>query len=210
VSTDDQLLAAWAQGDAKAGEALIERHFDALFRFFEHAVPSHAEDLVQDTLAACVEARDRYEATAGFRAFVFGIARNKALMFWRTRGRRGTTVDLATTSLEDLGASPTQRIAGDQRERMLLAGLRRIPVEAQILLQLHYWESMAGPALARVFDVPEGTIRSRLRRAKDSLVAQMEALAQGETRLHTTVDNLDRWAASMARRRPDREKSPRD
>jgi len=201
VSDDDQLLRAWAGGDETAGNALIERHFDPLMRFFESTAPAHAEDLVQDTLRACLERLDRYRGDSEFRAYLFGIARNKLLMHWRTRGRRGPEVDIAQLSLEDLANSPSQQVAQTENERLLLGGLRRIPMDAQILLQLHYWESMPGPALAGVLDVPEGTVRSRLRKAKSQLVDAMRELADSEALWRETVDDLEAWAERVKKNR---------
>lgn len=199
---DDQLLAAWAAGDAEAGNALIERHFDRLYRFFEMTVPSHAQDLVQETFVACLESPERYRGESSLSAFLLGIARKKALMFWRTHARRGAAVDFDRCSLQDLGASPTGVLAQAEHERLLVAGLRRIPLEAQILLQLHYWESLPGPALARVLEIPEGTVRSRLRRARELLVAAIEDLRPEEALLRSTVDDLEGWARAMGERRP--------
>ncbi|MEM6994789.1 MAG: RNA polymerase sigma factor [Myxococcota bacterium] len=196
MSSDDELLDAWAQGDTHAGHELIERHFDRLFRFFEASVPGHAEDLVQDTLKACLEHPRRFRGENSFRAFVFGIARNKALMFWRSHAQRGPHVDVAALSIEDMGAGPSASLAQSQEERLLLEGLRQIPIDAQILLQLHYWESLPGPALAHVLEIPEGTVRSRLRRAKELLAARMESLAS-EDLWKATADDLDRWAARV-------------
>ena len=110
-------------------------------------------------------------------------------------------MDIAQLSLEDLGDSPSQRVARTQNERLLLGGLRRIPMDAQILLQLHYWESLPGPALARVLEVPEGTVRSRLRKAKAQLVEAMRELADSEAVWRETVDDLEAWAERVKKNR---------
>jgi RNA polymerase sigma-70 factor (ECF subfamily) len=200
MAPDAELLAKWAAGDKASGEALIERHFAALHRFFVTTAPSHAQDLVQETFLACLQSRDRFRGDASFRGFLFGIARNVLVMFWRTHARKGAAVDPAIDSLEDLGATPTHRLARCEEERLLLQALRRIPLEAQILLQLHYWEGCSGPALAVALGVPEGTVRSRLRLAKSRLRAVIETLPADDAVLRSTLDDLDRWAASVRKR----------
>jgi RNA polymerase sigma factor (sigma-70 family) len=197
MPSDEELLAAWRAGDRAAGSALIERHFDALYRFFRATVPSHAEDLVQETLAACVRERDQFQQRGSFRGYLFAIARNAARMHWRTHGRRGPHVDLDEVCLEDLEMTPTQVFARREDERLLLRALRRIPLESQILLLLYFWEDMAGPALAELLGCPEGTVRSRLRRARQLLEAAIAALASSPELLRTTLDNLERWIRSM-------------
>ena len=197
MRSDADLLDAWAGGDPKAADVLIERHFDALYRFFEATAPSHAEDLVQETLAACVEARQRFRRDAAFSTFLMGIARNKVLMFWRTQSRRPDAVPVAELSLEALGASPSQWVLEHEEQRLLLAGLRQLPLDEQILLQLHFWDGLSGPQLTEVLGVPEGTVRSRLRRARQRLETSIAAAGAAGAVLRSTCDNLGRWAASL-------------
>ncbi|MCA9595573.1 MAG: sigma-70 region 4 domain-containing protein, partial [Myxococcales bacterium] len=75
--------------------------------------------------------------------------------------------------------------------------LRAIPLELQIALELHYWEQMSGPEIARVLGIAEGTVRSRLRRAKEALDAKMVELSRSPRELETTMANLENWAAGL-------------
>lgn len=189
------LLEAWAQGDRAAGQTLLDRHFDRLFRFFELSVPGMAEDLIQDTLIAALEGRDRYRGDASFGAFLMGIARNKVYMHWRTRGRRPAQVDIEDVSVEALGASPSSIIARRDDEMRLLVALRKIPLRAQLMLQMHYWDELSGPDLALAFELPEGTVRSRLRRAKQLLRDALSELNAGV--VMSDGDDFDRWVSSV-------------
>ena len=65
---DDDLLERWRAGDKRAGNALFERHFRSLVRFFRNKVSTGIEDLVQETLLACVRGRDRLRDDGSFRA----------------------------------------------------------------------------------------------------------------------------------------------
>ena len=104
--SDAQLLAAWAGGDKAAGEALFERHFEAVARFFRNKLPADAahEDLIQQTFLGCVEARERFRGEASFRSFLFAIAHRQLSKHWRTRSR--DRLDFQTVSVFELDASP--------------------------------------------------------------------------------------------------------
>jgi RNA polymerase sigma factor (sigma-70 family) len=207
MTSDVDLLARWRQGDRAAAKQLIERHFDSLHRFFRSTVPGFAEDLVQETWLVCVKNHDQLALTASFRAYILGIARNKVLMHWRTHGRRGASVDFDLASLEDVEPTPTQLLARGQSDQLLLRALRRIPLEQQMLLQLHYWEGMAGPELATFLGVPEGTVRGRLRRAKESLARELGSLAAAPVDVpldDASLDDLERWVRSVRRQTPPR------
>ena len=85
---------------------------------------------------------------------------------------------------------------------LLLAGLRRIPLESQIIIELYYWEQLTTKQIAVILGVPHGTARSRLRAARRALEATLGGLARSRERLEATRDNLERWLRSMQARRP--------
>jgi RNA polymerase sigma-70 factor (ECF subfamily) len=79
----------------------------------------------------------------------------------------------------------------------LLHALRRLPMDHQITLELYYWENLSGSELAEVLEVPEGTVRGRIRRAKTLLEASLAELAESPQQLESTVANLEGWALSL-------------
>ncbi|KIG13669.1 RNA polymerase sigma-70 factor [Enhygromyxa salina] len=174
--TDAELLRAWAGGDKLAGERLFERHFEAVTRFFRNKLPAdaHHEDLIQKTFLGCVEARDRFRGEASFRSFLFAIAHNQLSKHWRARSR--DRLDLQTVSVFDLDPSPSAAVARNQEQRQLLLALRRIPLDSQVALELHYWESMTAAEISEVLELPLGTAKTRLRRAKQLLEIELRAL----------------------------------
>jgi RNA polymerase sigma factor (sigma-70 family) len=175
---DLALLDAWRDGDEDAGSELLRRQFDALYRFFRSKVPEDAVgELIQQTLFTCVEKREQFRGDAQFSTYVFAIARRAAIAFYRGR-QREAAIDPGATSIEDLARSPSGVLIEREQDRLLLRGLRRIPIDHQILLELHYWERLPGPALAEILEVPEGTVRTRLRRAKELLREAIEHVAE--------------------------------
>jgi RNA polymerase sigma-70 factor (ECF subfamily) len=192
---DLELLERWRGGDVSAGNELFERHFESVHRFFVNKAAADAPDLVQRTFLACVEARDRFREQASFRTFLFAIAHHELLAHWRKRSR--VQLDPSVSSLHDLDPSPSTLLARMAEERHLLEALRSIPLDLQVALELFYWEGLSGPELASVLEVPEGTVRSRIRRGLSLLRERLAELEQRPTRLATTLANLDGWARSI-------------
>lgn len=193
-SSDLELLEAWRGGDLRAGNALFQRHFAALSRFFRNKIDVGVEDLIQDTFLACVEGRDRFAGRSSFRTYLFSVARY--LLYARYR-RRQRDLDVTVTSVIDLGASPSRPLGRREEEAALLKALRSIPIEHQIALELAYWEGMKGPEIAEVLGINANTARSRLARARAAL---RKALAEGGASLglsNATPADLDAWAASL-------------
>jgi len=204
MATDFELLDRWGEGDKAAGEALFERYFDAMYRFFDRKVSADVSDLVQRTFLACVEGRARFRRDASFRTYLYGVARNEICRHWR-QVRRDEALDFSTTTLHDVDPSPSALALKKQEDRLLLEALRHIPLDLQIAVELHYWEGMTGPEIASVLGIPEGTARSRLRRALEALRDRVQALASSPSQLQATMSGLDGWAARLRATSEDQE-----
>lgn len=197
VQRDFELLEAWRGGDRSAGNELFDRHFDAVFRFFRNKVSEGAEDLVQQTFLACVQSRDLFRGDSSFRTYLFTAARSKLYTHLDKRRREGENVDYGVTSCADLGVSPSGILANNEQQRLLLAALRLLPVDMQVALELYYFEQIRGPQLAEVLDVPEGTVRSRLRRGREILRERLEALAKNPGDVESTITDIEAWAKGL-------------
>lgn len=193
METDAEFLEAWRAGDATAGKALFDRHFDALYRYFRNKVGDGVDDLVQETFLACLTGPP-FRGDASFRTYLFAIARNALFAHVKKLGRARADVEIGELSIADLGPSPSSVVGHRREERLLLEALRGIPLDLQIALELYYWEDLDGPDLARALDLPEGTVRSRLRRARTALEKRLSTLAKDPDLLASTTTDLERWA----------------
>jgi RNA polymerase sigma factor (sigma-70 family) len=203
MDDDAELLTRWQRGDAEAGEALIERHTPRLYRFFAAAVTDGAEDLCQQTFAACFEAKAGIvEDAAGgksFRSFLFTVARRRLINHYRGRGRNEAKLDPLEQSVAELTQGPVTLIGEQDEQRLVADALVRLPIDYQIALQLHYWEDMSASEIGEVLGVPLGTIKSRLLRGRErlkELIAEAALAGGGEDGLERT----DELARNLGRR----------
>lgn len=201
TSTDGQLLDAWRSGDRDAGNELVRRHTPALYRFFSRRAEDSVADLTQRTFLACVERRDRLPAEISFRAYLLGIARKKLLHHYRKKEREGRAMAVERESPLDSIRSPSGRAAAQEQQRLLLTALRTLPGELQMTIELYYWEGLRLAEIGRVFEIPEGTVKSRLTRARELLRKGISDAAADPALRQSTLDDLDQWAASL--REPD-------
>lgn len=201
--TDAELLGRWRAGDGSAGSELVDRHLATLARFFRGKTTEVA-DVVQQTLTACVQASERIPDGLEFRAYLLGIARNVLLHDLRRRGRKPPPDELDAQALAASSQlSPSRAVAARDERHLLLAALRRLPLELQWIIELHYWEDMRQDDIAAVLAVPPGTIKSRLSRARQMLRAQVEQLAADPVLRASTLDGFERWARDLAAARDD-------
>ncbi len=197
VTDEQQLLTAWRTGDEDAGEVLFERYYDSLSRFFRSKAGEHAPDLIQRTFLVCLETQSRMRDGTTFQAYLFGVARHILLEHYRGQRRNGERFDAAEKSAADLGPTPTTLIAQAQETQLLLQAMLKIPLESQMILELYYWENMTAKDIGDVLDIPEGTTRTRIRRAKQLLEAQLAELATSPSVLRSTVSDLESWARHL-------------
>jgi RNA polymerase sigma-70 factor (ECF subfamily) len=195
--TDDELLEAWRAGDEAAAEALMRRHFAAIYRFFRHKLPEEVEEATQRTFLGCVESAPRFRGDSSFRGFLFAIARKQLMLALRKKRLSLHEVDAGSV------ASPTGVIAQREDEQLLLGALRRLPVDFQITVELFYWEELPIADIAVVLDIAEGTVKSRLGRARAMLKLQIEALAASPGVAQTTMRGFEDWARRLHGEGPD-------
>jgi RNA polymerase sigma-70 factor (ECF subfamily) len=197
MEDDFDLLEAWRAGDAGAGNRLFHRHFDRVAWFFQNKVSDGLEDLIQETFLACVESRDKFRRESSFRSFLLGVAHNILRSHYRRKARRDGVIDFGVTGVQDLDPSPSAVIARRAETRLLARALRVIPLDAQVLLELYYWERLRGSELAEVLGVPEGTVRTRLRRARQLVQQAVHELAGSEDATWTTLRRIEEWAREI-------------
>lgn len=171
--SDHELLERWRGGDPRAGSHLLDRHAAALTRFFRTRLGEGGEDLVQDTLLACIEAAPRYRGQGSVRAFLLGIARKKLLMHLREQ-RHHACDPLDDVPLVARGPAP-DRIDEQRELRQLSDALRELPSAHRAVLDLYYWEHLDVATIAERLDVAPGTIKSRLARARSELRGRLDA-----------------------------------
>ncbi|MCA9716541.1 MAG: RNA polymerase sigma factor [Myxococcales bacterium] len=196
---DFELLDEWRAGDRDAGDKLLRRHFDSLYCFFRNKVDVGLDDLIQRTFLALVKAKDQFRKQSSFRTYLFTVARHELYRHYRELKRERAAVDLGAQSVEDLGTSPSRILARRTEQQLLLAALRKIPVDLQIAIELHYWEGFSTAAIAEVLGIPQGTAKSRLRRAREALEVAMTRVAATPDVRRSTAHNFERWAQSIRR-----------
>jgi len=196
MADDDlALLDRWCAGDAAAGNTLFRRNFEAVFRFFDHKLDRDADDLVQETFLACLRGRDTFRRQSTFRTYLVAIARNTLYRYWRDRGTAPATVDFEYASIAALSTTiGTQLVKREDRARLHEA-LLSLPLEQQLLIELHYWEGLDAEQLAEVFETAPATSRSLLFRAREALREKL--VLEGSAPTDSGETALEAWARAL-------------
>jgi len=199
MSGDDEakLLEAWRAGEKSAGEVLFERYYGPMLRFFSNKVAGDPDDLIQEVFMACVSGKDRIRADGSFRRYLFGVAYNRLRKHYARDRIDGDRFELSDKTAADLSPGAGTMIAKSAEQQLLLNALRRIPVEHQVVLEMFYWEGFTSATIADVLQEPHGTVRTRLRRARQLLEEALEVVATDAALVSATRSDLDGWAQKI-------------
>ena len=199
---DEELIARWRDGRTPALEALFDRHSKSIVRFFDNKVNAAArDDLVQKTFMRCFDSLSRFRGESSFRTYLFTIARRVLCDHYRDLKRRGKREvrgldfnSLSSTQLGQLGPSPVSAAIRRQDVRHLLEALRRVPLNYQIALELHYWEGLSASEIHKVVGWPVGTVKNRIFKAREFVATEMNRIVSSGELLVSTLDSLGAWA----------------
>lgn len=175
--TDEQLLAAHIDRDAKALPVLMRRYTRELHTFLSRFVgnAATAEDLVQDVFIQVHSSATSFDLTRRLKPWLYTIAANKARDFLRSRRRRGdislsarADSDYREDPLERLGVDdrpPTESIESDEQAAAVRATIEQMPEHLKTILLMGYYQQMPYADIAEALDIPIGTVKSRLHAA---------------------------------------------
>jgi len=181
---DRELFERWRAGDEGAFEGLIRRHEGRVFRFLARMLgdAAEAEDVAQETFLALHLRGRSFRGEALFSTFVYRVAANAARNRLRTRGRYGERLRRLAgrqASGHDLPPAPRDPQASlelSQSGRAVQQALLALPLRLRLPVVLYDVEDLAYGEIARALGIPEGTVKSRIHRARSLLREHLDPL----------------------------------
>ena len=166
--TERALVRAAQKGSEDALSELFVLHWPALHRaawLIVHDAAA-AEDIAQEAFLAAVRALDRFDRRRPLGPWLHRIATNRAIDWARARALRGEISEAAPP------AAATDGDGGLSEE--VMAALRRLAPDHRAVIVLRYVLDYTPGDIARMLDLPRGTVNSRLRRGLDALRPALE------------------------------------
>ena len=185
---DAGLMLRYRDGDAAAFAALYAHYKGPLYRYLLRHVRNAcaAADLFQEVWSHLVATRARYEPRAKFATFLFHIAHNCAIDFFRRdlnlrRSVPAHESDAAFTEPEVPEHQRPDRVAEfAEQESALLAAVAALPQEQREAFLLREETGLSVEEIARITDVPVETAKSRLRYAVRKLKHSLRPMQEHE------------------------------
>lgn len=203
VPTDEELVAAYLEGEKEAFEELVHRYEDRLYRLSFRMLGNHhdALDAVQEILMKLMAALPKFEGRSRFGTWLYRLAANTCLDLRRKRGRSAAE-SLDATLQYSPGASlamleenqsmetPDEYVDHQYRENLVRAALEQLPENQRQLLVLRDLEDLSNSQVAEMLGIEVGALKARLHRARQALKRVLDAgvAVPGYTAVATSGD----------------------
>ena len=131
-------------------------------------------DLVQETFIAAARHIGGLRDDAKFGSWLFGIAHQKVIQFWRKRGGKEILLDEIPDLPDEFDEAPDDLLIRREQEAEFMNLLNRLPSPQRAVLLLHYIEDFSLEEIVSITGTKLGTVKSRLHYAKKSLRKLLE------------------------------------
>lgn len=192
MHTEDQEdIARVLSGDQRAYGELVQRHQRRLLGLLVHACGSYelAEDLAQETFARAYHKLHLFEGRSSFYTWLCRVAVNLLANERRRKRIENQTkregFDIALSASGE-GSTAEQQVERDELRQCVQAAIAMLDVERRAVLLLRDFDGMDYDQIAVALEIPIGTVRSRLHRARLELKSILEK----------RVGQLDQFAGS--------------
>jgi RNA polymerase sigma-70 factor (ECF subfamily) len=185
----EELVRRAAEGDAAARRRLVEATIDDLWALAMRMVrrEDNADEIVQETYARALANLADWTPRGRFEGYLARIATNLVLERWR---RERPAVPLDPHLASPAALEPWQRLADEEDDQRRLAAIweavQRLAPEPRAALLLYHAQGESCDSIAGILDVPVGTVKSWLHRARNEVRRGAESLLRGRAAVSQT------------------------
>jgi RNA polymerase sigma-70 factor, ECF subfamily len=179
VNDDAQLIDQTLAGQSAAFGQLVQKYQDRLYNTVVHVIGNaeDAKDVVQEAFVQAFLKLDTFHRASAFYTWLYRIAFNVAATHRRRhRGARWAEQAHLSDGREpaDNGEGPSARLEREERGRQVRQAINELNEEHRVVLVLREIDGCCYETIAEILDLPVGTVRSRLHRARLQLREQLK------------------------------------
>jgi RNA polymerase sigma-70 factor (ECF subfamily) len=175
---DEELIQQSLSGNRTAYEKLVLKYQDRLFNTMVHVAgsPEDALDVVQEAFLQAYLRLSTFRQTSQFYTWLYRIAFNLSLGIRRKRKPTASGDGIALQGSEPVGEAidPLEKIGNDEMSQILWGAIDRLHADYRSAIVLREIEGCSYEEISQILDLPVGTVRSRLHRARNILKESLQ------------------------------------
>ncbi|MDA2927856.1 sigma-70 family RNA polymerase sigma factor [Acidobacteria bacterium AH-259-G07] len=166
---EKELIQRCQRGDQEAFREVFKRYQHKIFRLCYHFAGdgSDAEEITQEIFLKMYLSIGQFDLRSGFYTWLFRIAVNECLQHRRKKAARKVPLDERALSLSVRETLPLDSLLSHEKQAQVQKALEKLPGKYRLALLLKEIEGLSYREIARIFGVSEGTVASRLNRARE-------------------------------------------
>jgi len=195
---DAELVARARQGDTDAFEQLVRKHQRYAFNLAYRVLGDHteAEDVIQEAFVRAWQGLSGFRGQARFTTWLYRIVHNLCLNRLPGLQRELLQIEPLEEALVNPAPAPPALFEAREREAFLHAELERLPQKYRLVLTLYYLQDLSYDEIASALNVPMGTVKTHLHRARRLLVERLRQWEEYTVGTEKGVDVLAEQAVS--------------
>ena len=193
MHTDDALMQRVREGDDDAFTEIVDRYKDSLTNYLTHLVRSRerAEEVAQDAFVRLYRNAAKYKEQERLGPYLFRIATNLVVTEMRRQKRWSLLLPRLQSSVHVSAPSADTSLLTDEIHRQVHAALERLPIKYRAPLVLFEIEEWSYEEIARTLELPSGTVKSRISRARELMRKHLAPWWIGESHERNRAARLD-------------------
>lgn len=186
-ANDHELLAAIRDGDEAAFQEIVRRYRNPITNFVYRMIDDYERsvELAQETFIRVYTSASRYQANYSFSTYIYRIASNLAISELRRRKRRKVVSlfspftnddgEMVEIDPPDTGQLQDEAMIEAERRRAVARAIASLPEKYRAAIVLRDVEGLSYDRIAEVLKLSEGTVKSRINRARNLLKEKLSA-----------------------------------
>ena len=128
-----------------------------------------SNDMLQDTFIKAFLNLSKYKNEFPFNVWLTSIARNTFFDHVRRKAVKNSVLNSSEFSYQELEESAEQKMIKEEKKEQIIALIENLPDKYRKILELRYYKGMDYHKISAVLNIPEGTVKTNLFRAKNEL-----------------------------------------
>lgn len=178
IDRDTYLVKSTLAGDDEAFTSLVDAYNKKIYKLIYYKIPNKedVEDLTQEVFLKVYRSLKQFDQKRKFSTWIYSIAKNLCIDYLRKKRLKSVSLDAPLFPQEDIFLEipdeehePELILEKTDQQETIIEAINQLSEEHQLVIKLRHFKSYSYDEISEILDIPVGTIKSRIYRARKKL-----------------------------------------